>query len=207
MLGAFYQPLAVIADIHTLTTLPERELSAGLAEVIKHGAIIDATFFDWIEANIAHLVARDAAALAYAIRRSCEIKAEVVRQDEREGGLRAILNFGHTFAHAIESGLGYGVWLHGEAVGCGMVMAADLSHRLGYIDAAAKTRIKALVLAAGLPVIAPDLGCDRWIELMQVDKKNEDGQIKFILMRPIGTPLITTVPTDVLHATLEACVQ
>jgi 3-dehydroquinate synthase len=207
MLGAFYQPLAVIADIHTLTTLPERELSAGLAEVIKHGAIIDATFFDWIEANIAHLVARDAAALAYAIRRSCEIKAEVVRQDEREGGLRAILNFGHTFAHAIESGLGYGVWLHGEAVGCGMVMAADLSHRLGYIDAAAKTRIKALVLAAGLPVIAPDLGRDRWIELMQVDKKNEDGQIKFILMRPIGTPLITTVPTDVLHATLEACVQ
>ncbi|MBC7513357.1 MAG: 3-dehydroquinate synthase, partial [Herminiimonas sp.] len=207
MLGAFYQPQAVIADLATLDTLPARELSAGLAEVIKHGAIIDAAFFDWIEANIARLMARDAAALAYAIQRSCEIKAEVVRQDEREAGLRAILNFGHTFGHAIESGLGYGEWLHGEAVGCGMVMAADLSYRLGYIDADARARIKALVAAAGLPVVAPDLGATRWLELMEVDKKNENGQIKFILMRPIGSPVITAVPNEMLQATLEACIQ
>lgn len=207
MLGAFYQPQAVIADITTLDTLPARELSAGLAEVIKHGAIIDGTFFDWIEFNIASLMRREPAALAYAIQRSCEIKSDVVRQDEREGGLRAILNFGHTFAHAIESGLGYGRWLHGEAVGCGMVMAADLSHRLGYIDDLSKNRLKALVEAAGLPIVAPDLGADRWIELMQVDKKNEGGRIKFILMRPLGSPLITDVPSEPLLATLDACTR
>jgi shikimate kinase/3-dehydroquinate synthase len=207
MIGAFYQPQAVIADTTTLNTLPARELSAGLAEVIKHGAIIDARFFDWIEDNIAKLVARDADALAYAIQRSCEIKADVVRQDEREGGLRAILNFGHTFGHAIEAGLGYGEWLHGEAVGCGMVMAADLSHRLGFIDASTKTRITALVKAAGLPAIAPDLGTERWLELMQVDKKNEGGQIKFILIKPLGTPVIMPVPQDALLETLKACVQ
>jgi 3-dehydroquinate synthase len=207
MIGAFYQPQAVIADTETLNTLPPRELSAGLAEVIKHGAIIDAGFFDWIEANIGKLVARDSASLAYAIQRSCEIKADVVRQDEREGGLRAILNFGHTFGHAIEAGLGYGEWLHGEAVGCGMVMAADLSHRLGFIDAATRIRVKALVQAAGLPVVAPDLGSERWLELMQVDKKNEGGQIKFILIRPLGTPVIMPVPQDALLATLKACVS
>jgi shikimate kinase/3-dehydroquinate synthase len=207
MIGAFYQPQAVIADTATLDTLPVRELSAGLAEVIKHGAIIDAVFFDWIEANIHKLVAKDPQAIAYAIQRSCEIKADVVRQDEREGGLRAILNFGHTFAHAIESGLGYGVWLHGEAVGCGMVMAADLSHRLGYIDATAKERVRAVVQAAGLPVVAPNLGAQQWIELMQVDKKNEGGQIKFILIKPLGTPLITAVAQDMLLASLAACVQ
>ena len=205
MIGAFYQPKAVIADTATLGTLPPRELSAGLAEVIKHGAIIDAPFFDWIESNIARLMARDPEALAYAIRRSCEIKADVVRQDEREGGLRAILNFGHTFGHAIESGMGYGQWLHGEAVGCGMVMAADLSQRLGYIDAAARERVAALVRAAGLPDSAPDLDAARWLELMQVDKKNEGGQIRFILLRPLGAPLITTVPQDALLATLQAC--
>lgn len=207
MIGAFYQPQAVIADTSTLNTLPPRELSAGLAEVIKYGAIIDATFFDWIEANIAKLMARDAAALAYAIQRSCEIKADVVRQDEREGGLRAILNFGHTFGHAIEAGLGYGQWLHGEAVGCGMVMAADLSHRLGFIDAATKERVARLVQAASLPVVAPDLGAKRWLELMQVDKKNEGGQIKFILIKPLGAPVIMTVPQDALLATLKACVK
>lgn len=206
MIGAFYQPQIVIADTSTLDTLPPRELSAGLAEVIKHGAIIDAAFFDWIEANIAKLIAKDAAALAYAIQRSCEIKADVVRQDEREGGLRAILNFGHTFGHAIEAGLGYGKWLHGEAVGCGMVMAADLAHRMQFIDTDAKARIRALVHAAGLPVIAPDLGVERWLELMQVDKKNEGGQIKFILTKPLGTPIITTVSPAVLLATLKACV-
>jgi shikimate kinase/3-dehydroquinate synthase len=206
MIGAFYQPQAVIADTTTLDTLPPRELSAGLAEVIKHGAIIDAAFFNWIEANISKLVAKEPEALAYAILRSCQIKADVVRQDEREGGLRAILNFGHTFGHAIEAGLGYGEWLHGEAVGCGMVMAADLSHRLGFIDASIKTRIGALVKAAGLPTVAPDLGAERWLEFMQVDKKNEDGQIRFILMNPLGTPIITTVPPEVLLATLAACI-
>ncbi|AIY39610.1 3-dehydroquinate synthase [Collimonas arenae] len=203
MIGAFYQPQAVIADTMTLHTLPERELSAGLAEVIKYGAVIDAEFFKWIETNIDKLMARDNAALAYAIRRSCELKADVVRQDEREGGLRAILNFGHTFGHAIESGLGYGKWLHGEAVGCGMVMAADLSHRLGHINAIDKERICALVRAAGLPTEAPNLGAQRWLELMQVDKKNEDGQIKFILMKPLGSHLIATAPQEALLATLQ----
>src|SRR5438094_7848185 len=188
MIGAFYQPRAVIADTATLDTLPARELSAGLAEVIKHGAILDAGFFDWIEANIGPLVARDPAALAYAIARSCEIKADVVKRDEREGGLRAVLNFGHTFGHAIENGLGYGAWLHGEAVGCGMVMAADLSQRLGLVDAATVERVRTLVQQAGLPVVAPDLGVERWIELMEVDKKNEGGAIKFILIKPLGSP-------------------
>lgn len=207
MIGAFYQPQAVIADTATLHTLPPRELAAGLAEVIKHGAIIDAPYFDWIEANIEQLVARDNAALAYAIKRSCEIKAEVVRQDEREGGLRAILNFGHTFGHAIENGLGYGQWLHGEAVGCGMIMAADLSLRLGFIDAATKARLTALVKAAGLPTMAPDLGQERWLELMQVDKKNEGGAIKFILIKPLGTPLITHAPQEILLQTIAACIE
>jgi len=206
MIGAFYQPQAVIADTATLDTLPPEELSAGLAEVIKHGAIIDAPFFAWLEANIAKLVAKDAQALAYAIQRSCEIKADVVRQDEKETGLRAILNFGHTFAHAIEAGLGYGKWLHGEAVGCGMVMAADMSHRMGFIPESEKLRIAALVKAAGLPTVAPDLGNERWIELMQVDKKNENGQIKFILVKPLGTPIILTVPQEKLLETLKACV-
>jgi 3-dehydroquinate synthase len=206
MIGAFYQPRAVIADTATLDTLPDRELSAGLAEVIKHGAILDAGFFDWIEQNIGKLVARDHDALAYAILRSCEIKSDVVRRDEREGGLRAVLNFGHTFGHAIENGLGYGEWLHGEAVGCGMVLAADLSQRMGLIDEASVERIRALTQAAGLPVVAPDLGLERWIELMEVDKKNEGGAIKFILLKPLGSPSITGTPRAQLEATLEATV-
>ncbi|MDB5989051.1 MAG: aroB [Herbaspirillum sp.] len=205
MIGAFYQPQAVIADTATLQTLPARELSAGLAEVIKYGPIIDTAFFDWIESNIGKLCANDSATMAYAIQRSCEIKAWVVQQDEREGGLRAILNFGHTFGHAIESGLGYGQWLHGEAVACGMVMAADLSQRLGYIDAATRERITAVIAAAGLPVIAPDLGAARWLELMQVDKKNEGGEIKFILIKPLGTSIITKAPQALLLETLKAC--
>jgi 3-dehydroquinate synthase len=207
MIGAFYQPRAVIADTATLDTLPARELSAGLAEVIKHGAILDPGFFDWIESNIGKLVARDHAALAHAILRSCEIKADVVRRDEREGGLRAVLNFGHTFGHAIENGLGYGAWLHGEAVGCGMVMAAELSRRLGLVDEACVTRVRALVKAAGLPATAPDLGTERWIELMEVDKKNEGGEIKFILLKPLGSPSISGAPREQLLATLEASVE
>ncbi len=205
MIGAFYQPRAVLADTATLATLPDRELSAGLAEVIKHGAIIDIDFFTWIEENIGKLMARDQAALTHAIARSCEIKANVVRQDEREGGLRAILNFGHTFAHAIENGLGYGNWLHGEAVGCGMVMAADLSCRLGLVDQATVARVRALVAAAGLPTVAPDLGAERWLELMEVDKKNEGGAIKFILLKPLGSPSIGGAPREQLLATLAAC--
>ena len=204
MIGAFYQPQAVLADTATLDTLPPRELAAGLAEVIKYGAIMDLPFFEWLENNIGRLNARDPAALAHAIRRSCELKAEVVRQDEREGGLRAILNFGHTFGHAIEAGLGYGQWLHGEAVGCGMVMAADLSLRLGHIDGAARDRVTALVKAAGLPTLAPDFPVERWIELMEVDKKAEGGEIRFILMKPLGAHLIAAVPRDILAATLRA---
>ena len=205
MIGAFYQPRAVLADTATLATLPARELSAGLAEVIKHGAIIDLALFEWIEQNIGKLMARDQAALAHAIARSCEIKADVVRQDEREGGLRAILNFGHTFGHAIENGLGYGAWLHGEAVGCGMVMAADLSRRIGLIDEATVARMRTLVTAAGLPTVAPDLGVDRWVELMEVDKKNEGGAIKFILLKPLGSPSIGGAPRELLLETLAAC--
>lgn len=207
MIGAFYQPQAVLADLASLNSLPDRELSAGIAEVIKHGAIIDASFFDWIEANMPALRARQAEALSYAVLRSCQIKAEVVRQDEREGGLRAILNFGHTFGHAIEAGLGYGNWLHGEAVGCGMVMAAELSHQLGYLDFVSKTRIKNLVKAAGLPVQAPDLGWQRWLDLMAVDKKNEAGEIKFIVLKPLGQALIRSVPEAALRETIALCTK
>jgi shikimate kinase/3-dehydroquinate synthase len=207
MIGAFHQPQVVLADISTLSTLPDRELSAGLAEIIKYGAVIDKDFLTWIEANIHQLRTKNSDALIYAVKKSCEIKANVVKQDEREGGLRAILNFGHTFGHAIESGLGYGVWLHGEAVGCGMVMAADLSYRLGYIDFVSKVRIQKLVEAAGLPIIAPDLGEQKWLDLMSIDKKNENGQIKFILMKPLGHSIITKVPQELLLATLRECIK
>ncbi len=198
MIGAFYQPLRVVCDLATLDTVQQRELLVGLAEVIKYGPIADADFLDWLEANLDKLLARDRTALLHAVKRSCEIKAWVVGQDEKESGLRAILNYGHTFGHAIEAGLGYGEWLHGEAVGCGMVMAADLSVRLGYLAPADRDRIVALVKAAKLPTVAPDLGQDRWLELMEVDKKNEDGKIRFILLKPLGTATITGVPSDAL---------
>ena len=207
MIGAFYQPLSVIADISTLQTLPDRELSAGLAEVIKHGAIQDEEFFSWIELNIDALRKKDPKALIHAIKRSCEIKSNIVQQDEKEGGLRAILNFGHTFGHAIEAGLGYGKWLHGEAVGCGMVMAAELSLRMGHINYVTKVRIQKLVEAAGLPTVAPRFGHQRWLELMAVDKKNEDGAIKFILLKPLGNAYINAVPAEMLNATLDACCE
>lgn len=207
MIGAFYQPLSVIADISTLQTLPDRELSAGLAEVIKHGAIQDEEFFSWIELNIDALRKKDPKALIHAIKRSCEIKSNIVQQDEKEGGLRAILNFGHTFGHAIEAGLGYGKWLHGEAVGCGMVMAAELSLRMGHINYVTKVRIQKLVEAAGLPTVAPGFGRQRWLELMAVDKKNEDGAIKFILLKPLGNAYINAVPAEMLNATLDACCE
>ncbi len=205
MIGAFYQPEAVLADTSTLNTLPDKELTAGLAEVIKYGAIIDAQFFDWIEANVGKLLSRDSAILAYAIKRSCEIKADIVRQDERESGLRAILNFGHTFGHAIEAGLGYGTWLHGEAVGCGMVMAADLSYRMGLLDERSRDRIRDVVEKSGLPTVAPDLGSDRWIGLMEVDKKNVGGEIQFVLLKAMGHAFVTKVPENLLLETLKAC--
>jgi 3-dehydroquinate synthase len=202
MIGAFYQPERVVCDLGTLATLPARELSAGLAEVIKYGPIADMAFFDWIEANVDRLVARDPAALAHAVRRSCEIKAHVVGQDERESGLRAILNFGHTFGHAIEAGLGYGEWLHGEAVGCGMVMALRLSQRLGLVDAAFVQRVTALVARAGLPTVGPALGAERYLELMRVDKKAEAGQIRFVLIERPGQAAVRGAPDEVVRQVL-----
>ncbi|MBU0915122.1 3-dehydroquinate synthase [Aquabacterium parvum] len=204
MIGAFYQPLRVVCDLDTLDTLPQRELLAGLAEVIKYGPIADAEFLTWLEANLDKLLARDRQALIHAVRRSCEIKAWVVGQDEKESGLRAILNYGHTFGHAIEAGLGYGEWLHGEAVGCGMVMAADLSARLGLIDADTAARIKALIERTGLPVVGPDLGAERYLELMQVDKKAEGGQIRFVVIGPLGQATMQPAPEDVVREVIAA---
>jgi 3-dehydroquinate synthase len=190
MIGAFWQPVAVIADTATLDTLPARELSAGLAEVIKYGLIRDAGFFDWLESNMERLVAREPEALAYAIRRSCENKAEVVAADEREAGERALLNLGHTFGHAIENALGYGNWLHGEAVGAGTLLAAELSCRMGLISGADVGRIGRLLRRAGLPVAAPELGVERYIELMGLDKKTQGGRLRLILLRRIGEAFI-----------------
>jgi 3-dehydroquinate synthase len=204
MIGAFHQPVAVIADLNTLRTLPARELSAGLAEVIKHGAIADADFLDWIEANTAALLACDTDAMAHAVLRSCEIKSAVVSADEREGGIRATLNFGHTFGHAIESGLGYGEWLHGEAVGCGMVMAADLSARLGQISKMDAERLKRIIASMHLPIAPPKLGSQRFMELMQVDKKTEAGQIRYITLGSIGAARIQQVPDTTVIETLVA---
>ncbi|MEO7108595.1 MAG: 3-dehydroquinate synthase [Rhodoferax sp.] len=209
MVGAFYQPLQVVCDLDTLNTLPARELSAGLAEVIKYGPIADLAFLDWIDANLDRLLARDAEALAYAVRRSCEIKAWVVGQDERESGLRAILNFGHTFGHAIEAGMGYGKWLHGEAVGCGMVMAAELSCELGLVDTDFVQRLRKLVQRAHLPVIAPRLSevdnAGRYLELMQIDKKSEGGEIRFVLIDGPSHAILRTAPDTVVRKVVATC--
>ncbi|NTV97270.1 MAG: 3-dehydroquinate synthase, partial [Thiobacillus sp.] len=183
MIGAFYQPQLVLADTTTLDTLPERELSAGLAEVIKYGLIRDLPFLEWLEANMDRLVARDPEALAYAILRSCENKAEVVAADEREAGQRALLNLGHTFGHAIEAGMGYGVWLHGEGVSGGTMLAADLSRRMGNISQADVDRVETLFKRAKLPTVAPDLGAEAYLNYMGVDKKVEAGKIRFVLFR------------------------
>ena len=204
MIGAFYQPQRVICDLFSLDTLPQRELLAGLAEVIKYGPIADADFLSWLEANMDALLARDRSALKHAIQRSCEIKAWVVGQDEKESGIRAILNYGHTFGHAIEAGLGYGQWLHGEAVGCGMVMASDLSQRLGLIDAATAQRIKALIERTGLPIKGPALGADRYIELMQVDKKAEAGEIRFVVIDHLGQASMRPAPDAVVRDVIAA---
>lgn len=207
MIGAFYQPQRVLCDLGTLKSLPKRELSAGLAEVIKYGPIYDLQFLDWIETNLPALLAREPAALAHAVRRSCEIKSLVVGQDERESGLRAILNFGHTFGHAIESGLGYGEWLHGEAVGCGMVMAAELSQRLGGVDAAFVQRLTRLVQAAGLPVRGPALGAERYLEHMRVDKKAEAGEIRFVVLDKPGSAVVRSAPDAMVREVLDACCE
>jgi 3-dehydroquinate synthase len=206
MIGAFYQPRAVIIDTDTLNTLPDRELASGLAEVIKYGLIRDPEFFVWLEANLDKLLARDAEALAYAIHRSCRNKAEVVAADERESGVRATLNLGHTFGHAIETGLGYGDWLHGEAIAAGMVMAADLSRRLGWLTAADAVRIEKLIQHARLPVRAPgSLSPARFLELMAVDKKVLDGCLRLVLLRHLGEAVVTDeCPRTELEATLAS---
>jgi 3-dehydroquinate synthase len=207
MIGLFYQPQRVVCDLDTLQTLPQREFIAGLAEVIKYGPIADETFFTWIEEHLDELLTRDTDALAHAIKRSCEIKAEVVGQDEKEGGLRAILNFGHTFGHAIESGLGYGQWLHGEAVGCGMRMATDLSVRLGLIPTSALERMHTLLVRAGLPVRAPDLGVDVYLDWMGRDKKAEAGDIRFVVLESMGRAAVRKAPLDVVRGVLTSAVQ
>lgn len=206
MIGAFYQPIAVEVDTDVLRTLPAREISAGLAEVIKYGMILDADFFEWCERNVVALRALDPEALRWAITRSCELKAYVVSQDERESGLRAILNLGHTFGHAIEAGLGYGQWLHGEAVGCGMVQAAELSARVCGLPRESVDRIRALVEAIGCPVTAPDLGDERWFDLMRVDKKAEAGEIRFVLLPSIGEAVRCAAPDEAVRDVLATTV-
>ena len=209
MIGAFYQPQRVICDLDLLKTLPARELSAGLAEVIKYGPIADMDFFSWIESHIDALRAADSVALAHAVERSCEIKALVVGQDEREAGLRAILNFGHTFGHAIESGMGYGAWLHGEGVACGMVMAAELSQRLGLVDVAFVARLRRLIALAGLPTVGPVLSqsdnAGRYLELMRVDKKAEAGEIKFVVIDRPGSARVQSAPDAFVRQVIDAC--
>ncbi|HWI84575.1 3-dehydroquinate synthase [Ramlibacter sp.] len=205
MIGAFYQPRLVVCDLDVLRTLPPREFSAGLAEVIKYGPIADTSFLDWIESHIEALMRRDTDALAHAVRRSCEIKAAVVGEDERESGLRAVLNFGHTFGHAIEAGLGYGAWLHGEAVGCGMVMAMELSRRLGLLDRAWVQRVTSLLRRAGLPTVGPALGADRYLQLMRVDKKAEAGEIRFVLIERPGLAVVRSAPDALVREVIADC--
>ncbi|MDP2870126.1 3-dehydroquinate synthase [Methyloversatilis sp.] len=207
MIGAFHQPRLVLADIDTLDTLPERELKAGLAEVIKYGLIRDGEFFDWLEINMPRLLARDADALAFAIERSCRNKAEVVIEDETETGVRALLNLGHTFGHAIETGLGYGEWLHGEAVAAGTLMAAELSRRLGWLGDADIARIRGIHEAAGLALRGPRLGVDRYLELMSHDKKVEAGKLRLVLLRAIGDAVVwgEATQTDVASAIDQCC--
>ncbi len=207
MVGAFYQPRRVLCDLDVLTTLPGRELSAGLAEVIKYGPIADMAFFEWLEHNVDSLMDKDPEHLAKAVARSCQIKAWVVGQDEREGGIRAILNFGHTFGHAIESALGFGVWLHGEAVGCGMVMAAELSHRLGGVDRAFCDRLRYLIERAGLPVKAPDLGAEVYLEHMRLDKKAEAGEIRFVVIDTPGEARVRPAPDALVREVIDHCVR
>ncbi|MGV3582133.1 MAG: 3-dehydroquinate synthase [Methylophilus sp.] len=205
MIGAFYQPQLVLADIDTLKTLPQRELSAGVAEVIKYGLIRDAEFFDWLELNMTKLMNLDSVTITHAIYRSCQNKAEVVAADERETGERALLNLGHTFGHAIENGMGYGVWLHGEAVAAGTMLAAQLSERLNWLTAAEVQRIEAILKAAKLPLTPPKFSIEKYLELMQLDKKVADGKIRLVLQQGIGKAIITgDYDQDKLQQTIEA---
>jgi 3-dehydroquinate synthase len=201
LIGAFYQPLAVVADTDTLATLPDRELRAGLAEVIKYGCVWDPMLFDWLDHNMAKLLARDVDALTYAIARSCEIKATVVAKDEREHNLRAILNFGHTFGHAIEAATAYQTYLHGEAVGLGMLIAADFSCRLGLIDPAIRDRVREILRKAGLPTQAPRIGAAKALELMKMDKKVLAGRLRLVLLEKLGRAIVTG---DYSEAALDA---
>mgnify|MGYP003582346658 FL=1 len=201
----------VVCDLETLDTLPERELAAGLAEVIKYGPISDMEFMQWLEDNMSDLLARDRTALAHAVKRSCEIKAWVVGQDEREAGLRAILNFGHTFGHAIEAGMGYGAWLHGEGVAAGMVMAAELSKRLGMVDEAFVKRLRKLIERAGLPVRGPRIdeqdNAGRYLQLMRIDKKSEAGEIRFVLIDGPGKAVVLPAPDALVREVIDACCE
>jgi 3-dehydroquinate synthase len=210
MIGAFYQPLRVICDLDVLHTLPSREVSAGLAEVIKYGPIADMAFFQWLDANMEALRSGDQAMLMNAVKRSCEIKAMVVGSDEREQGLRAILNFGHTFGHAIEAGLGYGKWLHGEAVGCGMLMAARLSRACGLVDEDFVARLSRLLVRAGLPTVAPRLPVAgaasveaRYTELMRLDKKSVAGEIQFVMIDGAGRAVLQSAPDTIVHRVIS----
>lgn len=202
MIGAFHQPVAVIADLQTLKSLPARELAAGLAEVAKHGAICDEPFLKWIEDNTAALNDFDLKALEHCVVRSCEIKSSVVAADEKEGGVRAHLNFGHTFGHAIESGLGYGEWLHGEAVGCGMVLAAQLSKQLGYLSEADVARLTKIIQALRLPITPPKWGASKYLELMAHDKKADGGTIKYIVLTKLGNAKSEAVSDDLVTKAL-----
>ncbi|MBU2097577.1 MAG: 3-dehydroquinate synthase [Gammaproteobacteria bacterium] len=206
MIGAFYQPQCVLIDIDVLASLPLRELQAGLAEVIKYGLLGNASFFDWLEQHIDALLARDSELMAQAVRICCEEKARIVAADEKEGGVRALLNLGHTFGHAIEAAMGYGNWLHGEAVATGMVMAADLSRRLGWLSADDARRARALIERAGLPVSPPEqMTPDQFMDLMAVDKKVQAGKIRFVLMRGIGDAVVeSAIAPDLLQQTLTA---
>lgn len=206
MIGAFYQPRLVLADTDTLATLPARELHAGLAEVIKYGLIRDAAFFDWLEEAMPALLAGDAEVLSYAIERSCRNKADIVAEDETESGVRMLLNLGHTFGHAIEAGYGYGNWLHGEAVAGGIMIATELSRRLGWLDQHAVGRIHELLSRAELPITVPPLGVERYLDLMSADKKVADGRLRLILLEAIGRAFVTAeVPVSEIAAAIATC--
>ena len=208
MIGAFHQPRAVISDVSVLDTLPERELRAGLAEVIKHALALDLPFLEWLEGNTDRLLARDRRALTYAVRRCCEIKAAIVAADEREAGVRALLNFGHTFGHAIEAGSGYGNWLHGEAIAAGMVMAAELSLRLNLIGAAEVARVRSLLRKAGLPTAGPALEPERLVELMATDKKAAQGKLRFVVLEALGRAALRGgVDHERIHQAIVAAAQ
>ena len=192
MIGAFYQPKCVVADISLLKTLPDKELSAGLAEVIKYGLIRDSSFFKWLEDNIEGIMKRDSQLLIQSVVRSCQNKADIVEADEFESGIRAILNLGHTFGHAIETATGYGKWLHGEAIATGMVMAAYLSEQMGWLSREENQRVKSLIVHANLPINPPEISKQKFLDLMQLDKKTKEDQIHLVLQQGIGKAILTS---------------